>query len=69
MNHTWAVAEVDVVEMACHFQGFNGSIDRRLVDGFAQLGLSPGPQIGRGEVLIMRLRQHPTDCPPGRGYP
>jgi hypothetical protein len=40
-----------------------------LVDGFAQLGLSPGPQIGRGEVLIMRLRQHPTDCPPGRGYP
>jgi hypothetical protein len=61
--------EMDVVEMAGEFEGFNRSIDRRRVDGFAQLGLSSCSQIGGGEVLVMRFRQNSTDSPPGSGYP
>lgn len=69
VDHARTMSEMDVMKMAGEFQGFNGPIDRRLVDRFTQLRFSPGPQVGRGEMLVVRLRQHPTDGSSGRGYP
>ena len=68
VDHSRTMAKVNVVKMARVFQGLNGSIDRRLIYGFAELGFGPGPEVGRGEVLVMRCRQHPTDGPPGCSY-
>lgn len=62
-------AKMSVVEKPQAFESVDRAIDGRLVDGETAVAGDGIPDLGGGEMVVVRAGENLADSPPGRGEP